>query len=219
MPSLRHVAVLPVKWPVPAQWGMLEFPRKKVFDKSHKFVPSSRMAMFDPPNRLSELRNRIYWITKRIAQGQFATRERAVILREQGITHVLNVSDSGSIISASEFGFQEVIDCPLVDFQRIPDDLVGRTLDVLHSMLAQSESCVFIHCVAGQNRSPSILWLYFVACGMQPEDARTLITDRSPDAVPGHHKLVDRGLEEFVKLHGALHYLPLKDPGVLEAAC
>lgn len=175
--------------------------------------------MIDPPNRLSGLRNRIYWITKRIAQGQFATRERAAILREQGITHVLNVSDSGSIISTNEFGFQAVCDCPIVDLHRIPDAIAKSTLDVLHSMLGQSESRVFVHCVAGQNRSPSILWLYFVACGMQPEDARTLIADRSPDAVPRHYKLVDRSLEEFVKLHGSLHYLPLKDPGVLEAAC
>ena len=164
------------------------------------------------------MRYGVYWITKRIAQGQFATPERASVLRDQGVTHVLNVGEGGSIISAESFGFFEVFDSPVVDLERIPDDIAIGALDTLHAMLSVPDSRVFIHCVAGQNRSPSILWLYFIACGMSPDDARTLITERSPDAVPGHGKLVDEHLVAIAKLHGAENYLPLNDPTVLEPA-
>jgi len=164
------------------------------------------------------MRHRVYWITKRIAQGQFATPERAAALRDQGVSHVLNVGEGGSIISAEAFGFREVRDYPIVDLKRIPDDVALGAMDALHSMLAVAGSRVFIHCVAGQNRSPTILWLYFVACGLPPDDARTLITEHSPDAIPGHGQMVDEQLVALAKSHGAEAYLPLNDHTVFEPA-
>ena len=181
-------------------------------------VVRSRNDVNDTPSLQSGMQHRVYWITKRIAQGQFATPERAAVLRDQGVTHILNVGEGGSIISAESFGFREVRDCPVVDLQRIPSDVATGAMDALHAMLSFSESRVFIHCIAGQNRSPSILWLYFVACGMSPDDARTLITERSPDAVPGHGQLVDDRLISVARSHGAKYYLPLTDPTVLEPA-
>ena len=174
--------------------------------------------MNEPPSLHSGMQHRVFWITKRIAQGQFVTAERAALLRDQNVTHVLNVGEGDSIISAEAFGFHEVRDCPVVDLQRIPDNVAIRAMDALHSMLAISDSRVFIHCMAGQNRSPSILWLYFVACGLSPDGARTLITERSPDAVPGHGRLIDERLVAMAKSHGAENYLPLNDVSVLEAA-
>jgi hypothetical protein len=128
------------------------------------------------------------------------------------------VGEGGSIISAAEFGFTEVRDCPVVDLVRIPDSTAIAALDVLHGMLSVPDSRVFIHCVAGQNRSPTVLWLYFIACGMSLGDARELISDRSPDSVPGHGKLIDDQLVASVMTHGAKHYLPLPEPSILEPA-
>jgi protein-tyrosine phosphatase len=91
-------------------------------------------------------------------------------------------------------------------------------LDAIHEMLCVSDSKVYIHCVAGQNRSPTILWLYFVACGMPPTVAKSLITERAMDAVPGHQQLVDDQLVAAVVAHGAKQFIPLSDPDILTPA-
>ncbi len=176
------------------------------------------VSMNHTPGLQSGMQHRVFWITKRIAQGQFATPERAGVLRDQGVSHVLDVGEGGSVISAETFGFCEVRDCPVVDLQRIPDGVALSAMDSLHEMLAEPESHVFIHCIAGQNRSPTILWLYFIACGVSPDEARTLICSRSPDAVPGHGQLVDTLLVDLAKSHGGTHYVPLSDRMILEPA-
>ena len=85
-------------------------------------------------------------------------------------------------------------------------------------MLRVAGSKVYVHCVACQNRSPTIVWLYFLACGMSDTAAEELIAVRCPDAVPGHAALVDGRLLQLVREHGQRHYLPLHDPSVLEPA-
>ena len=81
--------------------------------------------------------------------------------------------------------------------------------------LLQENSRVYVHCTAGQLRSPTIVWLYFVACGIEPHAAGTLIGERAPDAAPGHSKLVDEALVVRVIRHGQDNYLPLPRPEIL----
>jgi hypothetical protein len=145
----------------------------------------------------------------------FANRERAEYLRSQGVTHVLNVSESPSIITADGFGFHEVRDYPVPDLRLIPRENALGCLDVLHTMLRVTGSRVYVHCVAGQNRSPTIIWLYFVACGIAPQSAKTLISSHTLDAVPGHFRLVDDDLVAAIVAHGQTRYLPLLDPEIL----
>ena len=164
------------------------------------------------------MKHRVYWITKRITQGQFATPERADVLRDQGVTHVLNVGEAGSIIAAADFGFRSVVDVPVIDLQLIPAANAYRALDAIYEVVQEPGSVVFIHCIAGQNRSPTILWLFFVACGMSPEEARDLIARRSPDAVPGHGRLVDAALVANVQKYGESKLMQLVDPSVLAPA-
>ncbi|MEM7478292.1 MAG: hypothetical protein AAF483_25165 [Planctomycetota bacterium] len=170
------------------------------------------------PSLESGMKHRVYWITKRITQGQFATPERAAVLRDQGVTHVLNVGECGSIIDASDFGFAGIVDVPIIDLQLIPNDVALRAMDALQEMLTAPNSIAYIHCIAGQNRSPTILWLYFVACGVLPDEASDLIGNRSPDAVPGHGRLIDAALVANAKSHGESNYVPLSDQSVLEPA-
>ena len=35
-------------------------------------------------------------------------------------------------------------------------------------MVIEPDSQVYIHCIAGQLRSPTALWLYLMACGVPP---------------------------------------------------
>jgi hypothetical protein len=88
-------------------------------------------------------------------------------------------------------------------------------LDAIHAMLRIEGSRVYIHCVAGQNRSPTILWLYFIACGMPFNEAKVLISSHTLDAIPGHPRLIDDRLIATVSLYGSKNFIPLHDPNIL----
>lgn len=161
-------------------------------------------------------RQGVYWVTSRIAIGRFATPERAEYLRSQGITHILNVSDAPSVISASEFGFDEVSDLPITDLSRIPDVQAVRCCEFISGALEKAtHSKIFVHCVAGQNRSPTVVWLFLVSCGADSEMAKRLVVSASPDAVPGHSLLVDGTLIAEVASHGQKRNFTLRNCGVI----
>lgn len=154
------------------------------------------------PSFWQGLEQGIYWITPRIAIVRFATPERCQHLLAQGVTHILNVAEGPSLAETRLAGFQSVVDVPIVDLARIPDDVVLRCLDRIDEALRVADSKLYVHCTAGQNRSPTVLWLYLVACGTDPESAKRLIVRRCPDAIPGHGHLVDAELIELARQHG-----------------
>ncbi|MGL4421609.1 MAG: hypothetical protein ACRCZF_13155, partial [Gemmataceae bacterium] len=123
--------------------------------------------------------------------------------------HVLNVSDAASVIVAGEAGIVQVIDEPLSDQHRIPEARLLVILHTLHGMAAQPNAQVYVHCIAGQLRSPTILWLYLIACGIDADTARNWIETASPDAIPGTPRLVDPSMVPFVQKYGAKYFTPL----------
>jgi protein-tyrosine phosphatase len=150
----------------------------------------------------------MYRITRVLSVGRFATPERADELRASGVTHILNVSSGPSQVAASADGFREVSWEPLEDHSHVsPAALVG-ILDTLHRMTSEPDSHVYVHCVAGHLRSPTILWLYLIACGVSPDDAREWIEQRSPDAAPGHARIIDRDHVRLAQQHGLANYQP-----------
>ena len=154
------------------------------------------------PTSWEDFRTQFSWITPRIAQGPFASEPRGVRLRAEGVTHILNVGEAPGVLTAGPGGFREVAWQPVEDLARIPDEAAIACIDALHRMLGESGSKVYVHCIAGQNRSPTVLWLYLVACGHDPAAAKRLIEGRNMDAVAGHSRLVDEELIRRVVLHG-----------------
>lgn len=150
----------------------------------------------------------VHAITPRIYLGPFLTPERAAYLLAEGVTHVLNVSDAPSIIKPNAEGFVEVSECPLVDLTTIPDTVAKHIVDVIHKALCIPNGKIYVHCIAGQNRSPTAIWLFLVACGVQCDEAKRMIEIKSFDAVPGHHALADNRLIELVKEYGCVLTLP-----------
>src|SRR4051812_31628842 len=150
----------------------------------------------------NEIRTQFSWITPRIAQGPFASEPRGVRLRAEGMTHILNVGEAPSVLSAAPGGFREVAWHPVEDLARIPEEDALDCIGAIHRMLGESGSKVYVHCIAGQNRSPMVLWLYLVACGHDPAAAKRLIEERNLDAVAGHSRFVDEALIRRVILHG-----------------
>jgi protein-tyrosine phosphatase len=155
-------------------------------------------------------------ITKRILLGPFLSPDRAAFLRSVGVTHVLNVSEAPSVVRAEVDGFDVIHDCPLTDFVLIPDDVAITCIETLHKMLIPSESKVYVHCIAGQNRSATIVWLYLIARGLTRAAAKTLVERAAIDAVPGHKTLVDDRLASLIESYGRGSLLPLSAATDLE---
>jgi len=160
----------------------------------------------------------VFWITSRIAIGQFASESRCESLLQQDVTHILNVADADTAATARRVEFREVLGVPVVDHELIPVETVLRCLDYINGVMSAPDSRLYIHCIAGQNRSPTILWLFLLACGMDADQAMRLIVERCPDAVPGHSALVDQELIEDVRAHGRKRKMSEHDEAVTAPA-
>ncbi|MBP3958638.1 dual specificity protein phosphatase family protein [Gemmata sp. G18] len=150
----------------------------------------------------------MYRITQCFSVGPFASTERAEKLLAAGVTHVLNVSDGPSHVSAGEGSFADVVWVPMSDSRRLMLSTAVRAIDALHELASAPDAHVYVHCVAGLVRSPTILWLYLVACGLPPKFARDTIETRSPNATAGHFRMVDHEHVLLAQKHGLARFLP-----------
>jgi len=157
----------------------------------------------------------MYRITRVLSVGPFASAERAEALLAAGVTHVLNVSDAANALTASESGFKEIVWVPMSDSRRLPFPTAKLALDALHGFASAPGSHVYVHCVAGLVRSPTILWLYLVALGVSPHDARQWIQERSTKASAGSARMVDREHVLLARQHGVVKYCPHPRPEVI----
>jgi protein-tyrosine phosphatase len=150
----------------------------------------------------------MYRITQALSIGRFASQERESELLAAGITHVLNVSDGPSEIVAKADSFIEVAWVPMADNRRLMESTAVRAIDTLHQLVCVQESHVYVHCVAGLIRSPTVLWLYLIACGLPPKHARDMIEARSPGAAAGHSQMVTDDHVLLAQKHGQRNFLP-----------
>jgi hypothetical protein len=157
----------------------------------------------------------MFRITQSLSVGRYASPERAGHLRAAGVTHVLNVSDAPSKVVAGDGSFAAVEWVPLDDAERLTEAEAVRVLDTLHRLVSEPGAHVYVHCVAGQLRSPTVIWLYLIACGFDPSSARDVIETRSPDAAPGARRLVGPGLVYTIQTHGLRTYFPHPRPEAL----
>lgn len=151
------------------------------------------------------MRTGIYWVAPRIAVGRFVDHRRRQDLLAQQVTHILNVSDAESLPETKAAQFAQVCDVPIVDLAPIPIDSALQCMDTLRCSLSDKTSKIFVHCIAGQNRSPTVLWLFLMACGLDETEARERINRASPDAAPGHRLLISEPLLGQIRDYGARH--------------
>lgn len=150
------------------------------------------------------MRTGVYWVTPRLAVGRFVDPPRRDVLLAQQVTHVLNVSDAASLPETFA-SFAQVCDVPIADLAPIPVDSALQCIDVIRQAMLVEDAKIYVHCIAGQNRSPTILWLFLIACGLAEEEAKSKINRVSPDAAPGHGLLVGEYLLAKVRAYGAEH--------------
>lgn len=144
------------------------------------------------------------WISRCLAVGPYPLNGEAE-LASAGITSILNVA--GPIPEVFDRGrFRSVVSLPFEDLVPMPPELVREVVEILHWLLHESDdSKVYVHCSAGQNRSPTAIWLTLIAAGIDPDAAGELIGEAHFDANPGHPRLVppDSGLIEVAQQLGA----------------
>ena len=157
----------------------------------------------------------MFRVTECLSVGPFASPERAKELRAAGVTHVLNVSDSASAITASGDGFASVAWVPMSDSKRLPPHVALRAITTLHDLASRPDAHVYVHCVAGLVRSPTILWLYLIALGVPGKDARAWIEERSPRANAGAAAMVDSEHVRLAQMHGLMHFFPHPRPNLI----
>ncbi|MEW4566191.1 hypothetical protein AB1K70_26990 [Bremerella sp. JC770] len=154
------------------------------------------------PEMIQALQEGVFPVTTRVAIGRFPAPGRCAYLQEQGFTHVFNVSDTSSLASTRSAGFAEVRDQRFDDYLRMPTQNALDAVGTLHGMMNVPDARVYLHCIAGQMRSPTILWLYLVGLGMSEDAAKQMITGHCPDAQPGHKTLIDSKLVASVTQWG-----------------
>jgi hypothetical protein len=157
------------------------------------------------------------FVTNDILLGRFASPERLQQLRECGVTDIVNVSEAPSQLVVSDGPFRAVNWFAIEDRVVIPTPVAVAALDAIHAALIADEGRVYIHCIAGWHRSPTIVWLYLLACGVDRESAQKLICHTAFDAVPGHPLLVSPELVDAIIQHGRDHYLPYSRPCAIKS--
>lgn len=131
-----------------------------------------------------------YPVTASLSVGPFVSPERAVQLVAAGITDLLNVCESRNWPEIETAGFRSIRWIPIADCVPIDPELVTEAMTHLDYLFTKPDSRVLVHCLAGQNRSPTILWLYLRSLGVNAEVAKSMIESASIDAIGGHPLLL-----------------------------
>lgn len=160
----------------------------------------------------------LFQITNNIWQGRFAADRLLTSLQFFGITHILNVSETPIQLKLKEGPFRRIEQVSIQDGMVIPQAMAVKAVQTLHDFVCEKEANVYIHCVAGWNRSPTVLWLYLFACGLDPQGAADQISRASIDAVPAHPKLISQPLTEVICEYGKQKFHPHPRPEAIEAS-
>ncbi len=110
-------------------------------------------------------------ITLQIYQGGWPLPQDVPLLVNLGITHVLNLDhpyeDPGPFVEAN-FTLYNLF---IRDACLMLPQLVREAIDVIEQSLSSPHHKIYIHCIEGVSRSPTITWLYLIHKGLSPEDA------------------------------------------------
>lgn len=115
-------------------------------------------------------------ITPRIYQGGWLRPQHIPELLQLGITHILNLDlpyeDSSPFIEAD----LKIHNLYIRDQCLMTPQLVRDALDIIDTSLSPPAHKIYIHCIEGVSRSPTISWLYLIHKGLSPEEAGAKVT-------------------------------------------
>ncbi len=126
----------------------------------------------------------LFRIHPMIYQGPFPKEATFASLRECRVPNIINVS--GSTYGNEKFN---VLNEPFPDGALIPMSACKNCLQFFRLCHKESEP-VFIHCLAGQNRSGAISFLCLLSLGISQASAKKMIEEGTLDAVADHPRLI-----------------------------
>lgn len=110
-------------------------------------------------------------ITSQIYQGGWLRPQYVPELVQLGITHVLNLDlpyeDPRPLMEAGITMHNVYIR----DQRLMTPQIVREAIAAIDESLSVSDNKIYIHCIEGVSRSPTITWLYLIYSGLSPEDA------------------------------------------------
>jgi hypothetical protein len=114
-------------------------------------------------------------VTSQIYQGGWLRPGDIPELIELGITHLLNLDfpyDDPQPFIEANFTLHNVF---IRDYCLMTPQHVRETLDLIDASLSSPDHKIYIHCVVGVSRSPTIVWLYLIRTGLSPEEATAIV--------------------------------------------
>ena len=114
-------------------------------------------------------------ITSRIYQGGWLRPRDIPELARLGITHILNLDlpyEEPLPFIEANFTLHNIYirdQCPMTP------QLVRDAVEVIETSLSSPRHKIYIHCIEGVSRSPTITWLYLIHKGLSPEDAAAIV--------------------------------------------
>ncbi len=115
-------------------------------------------------------------ITSRIYQGGWLRPEHVPELVQLGITHILNLDlpyTDDLPLAEAQITLHNVF---IRDYSLMTPQLVREVMGVIDTFLSSPGHKIYIHCVVGVSRSPTIAWLYLIHSGLSPEAASERVT-------------------------------------------
>jgi hypothetical protein len=129
-------------------------------------------------------RDGIYRITDQIFVGQYPKADAFLRLQHLGITTILNVS--GGVYDHPRLA---VVNVPVQDLVELPLPTADKIVETIVGVVTRGER-IYVHCIAGQNRSPGSVFLGLLALGIGREQAARLIEESTLDAVAHHEAII-----------------------------
>ncbi len=131
------------------------------------------------------------FILDRLAIGDLSDAKNEQILKDSGITAILNVAQEAyPEPNLDDFDYYKV---NIDDGQAMDLSHIGDAVDFIHSRIRHGK--VLVHCLMGISRSSTILLCYLHECGFSLRSAMNLIKKKRPDAQP--HIALYNSVQEY----------------------
>ena len=121
------------------------------------------------------------WVTKRIACGGMVdTDKEMAMLAEQGVTHILNMSEWDDTSLAQKHGIESLWNYTDDDFEPKSHEFFDRGVRFAKRVLAKKGSKLLFHCAAGIHRAPMMTLAVLGSTGWNLKQAQRRIKKCRP---------------------------------------